>query len=176
VGEDAEAGTRDGEFRTSSDGPSDVASEDLSGATSESLSGATSESLSDAPSERPSDATSVQPAVSGVDATRIHDAVRDDAASHVASHAASGEERRQEPITATRSADEESVVEAFWFAVGSARPVVDEQTGREIFTLHPGDWEVGIEDRGREFLVQDKRTGAVGVLRDLRNIERAPRD
>jgi hypothetical protein len=35
---------------------------------------------------------------------------------------------------------------------------------------------VGIEDRGSEFLVQDKRTGAVGILRDLRNIERAPRD
>lgn len=83
---------------------------------------------------------------------------------------------RQEPITATRAAEEESVVEAFWFAVGSPRPVFDERTGREIFTLQPGDWEVGIEDRGREFLVQDKRSGVVGILRDLRNIERAPRD
>ncbi|THJ68419.1 hypothetical protein E8P82_00415 [Arthrobacter echini] len=84
---------------------------------------------------------------------------------------------RRETITATRSAqDEEPVVEAFWFAVGSPRPVVDEQSGQELFVLEPGDWEVGIEDRGSEFLVQDKRSGMVGILQDLRNIERAPRD
>ncbi len=88
-----------------------------------------------------------------------------------------GESDRRETITATRSAqDEEPVVEAFWFAVGSPRPVLDEQSGRELFILEPGDWEVGIEDRGNEFLVQDKRTGMVGILQDLRNIERAPRD
>ena len=45
-----------------------------------------------------------------------------------------------------------------------------------VFVLQPGDWEVGIEDRGHEFLVQDKRTGRIGVMRDLRNIERAPRE
>ncbi|MHA7208662.1 PrgI family protein [Arthrobacter sp. MDT1-65] len=127
--------------------------------------------------------------------TRVHDVVNDGTrtftaadsskapggssgdSSSTSSSDSSGEERgRQEPITATRSADEEPVVEAFWFAVGSQRPVYDEQNGREIFKLQPGDWEVGIEDRGSEFLVQDKRTGAVGILRDLRNIERAPRD
>lgn len=111
------------------------------------------------------------------DQTRVHDVVQDGSTkTYGAADAAPEERARQEPITATRSADEEPVVEAFWFAVGSPRPVVDEQSGREIFTLQPGDWEVGIEDRGREFLVQDKRTGAVGILRDLRNIERAPRD
>ncbi|WP_147394282.1 DUF4118 domain-containing protein [Arthrobacter cheniae] len=115
--------------------------------------------------------------VKRVDETRVHDVVRDEPTRTYAEADSSSEDRsRQEPITATRSADEEPVVEAFWFAVGSPRPAFDEQTGREVFTLQPGDWEVGIEDRGREFLVQDKRTGAVGVLRDLRNIERAPRD
>ncbi|WP_146069619.1 PrgI family protein [Arthrobacter sp. B0490] len=124
--------------------------------------------------------------------TRVHEVVTDGTRTFAAadssgtssstssggsSSTSSGEERgRQEPITATRSADEEPVVEAFWFAVGSQRPVYDEQNGREVFKLQPGDWEVGIEDRGNEFLVQDKRTGAVGILRDLRNIERAPRD
>ncbi|MBG6184217.1 hypothetical protein IWX65_002190 [Arthrobacter sp. CAN_A214] len=83
---------------------------------------------------------------------------------------------RQDPISATRDPEEEQVVEAFWFAVGTPKVVVDEHTGRAIFTLEPGDWEVGIEDRGSEFLVQDKRTGHVGVMRDLSNIERAPRD
>jgi hypothetical protein len=35
---------------------------------------------------------------------------------------------------------------------------------------------VGIEDRGTEFLVQDKRTGQIGVMRNLANIERAPQE
>jgi hypothetical protein len=125
---------------------------------------------SPAPADRSSSA-SAQP-----EQTRVHDVVRDDTTRTYAAADSTGERARQEPITATRSADEEPVVEAFWFAVGSQRPVYDEQTGREVFRLQPGDWEVGIEDRGSEFLVQDKRTGAVGILRDLRNIERAPRD
>lgn len=84
---------------------------------------------------------------------------------------------RTESISATRDAeDDEPVLEAFWFAVGTPRSVVDEQTGAPLFVLQPGDWEVGIEDRGHEFLVQDKRTGRIGVMRDLRNIERAPRE
>ncbi|MDN4610499.1 hypothetical protein [Arthrobacter burdickii] len=129
-----------------------------------------------------SDAVPAQPATDTVGETRIQDVVHDGstaapAGSTSAASAPAAEERRQETITATRSTDdEEPVVEAFWFAVGSSRPVFDEQTGRQVFTLQPGDWEVGIEDRGNEFLVQDKRTGAVGILRDLRNIERAPRD
>ncbi|MHA7294916.1 hypothetical protein [Arthrobacter sp. HLT1-21] len=83
----------------------------------------------------------------------------------------------QESISATREPDhDDPVVEAFWFAVGTPRPVVDEASGVELFVLRPGDWEVGIEDRGEEFLVQDKRTGRIGVMRDLTNIERAPSD
>lgn len=135
----------------------------------------------DRSSVRPTDAgapdtTSSRAEPVPVDETRVHGVVRDEATRTYAVGGSSEERSRQEPITATRSAEEEAVVEAFWFAVGSPRPVFDEQTGREVFTLQPGDWEVGIEDRGSEFLVQDKRTGAVGVLRDLRNIERAPRD
>ncbi|MHA7154103.1 hypothetical protein [Arthrobacter sp. TMN-50] len=83
----------------------------------------------------------------------------------------------QDSISATKESDNDApVVEAFWFAVGTSRPVVDEASGVELFVLRPGDWEVGIEDRGEEFLVQDKRTGRVGVMRDLTNIERAPSD
>jgi hypothetical protein len=89
--------------------------------------------------------------------------------------AAAGDAGQQEPISATRSADDQ-VVEAFWFAVGTPRPVVDEQSGRQLFVVQPGDWEVGIEDRGTEFLVQDKRTGQIGVMRNLSNIERAPQE
>ncbi|MBG6189424.1 hypothetical protein IWX64_000344 [Arthrobacter sp. CAN_A212] len=91
----------------------------------------------------------------------------------VVEHRGSG---NHESISATKSEDEGPVVEAFWFAVGTPRPVVDEASGVELFVLRPGDWEVGIEDRGEEFLVQDKRTGRVGVMRDLSNIERAPSD
>lgn len=120
--------------------------------------------------------TPATPSASATEQTQVHDVV-DDGSTRTYAAVTSPEDRsRQEPITATRSAEEEPVVEAFWFAVGSSRPVFDEQTGRKVFTLQPGDWEVGIEDRGGEFLVQDKRTGAVGILRDLRNIERAPRD
>lgn len=80
-----------------------------------------------------------------------------------------------EPITATRD-ESEPVVEAFWFAVGTPRQIVDERTGLPLFMFHPGDWELGLEDRGDEFLVQDKRTGRIGVLRDLSNIERVDTD
>ncbi len=141
---------------------------DSSGDTSDDAAGDTGRSSDSAASTRPEATRTEQ--------TRVHDVVRDDTTRTYAAADSGAERARQEPITATRSADEEPVVEAFWFAVGSQRPVYDEQDGREVFRLQPGDWEVGIEDRGSEFLVQDKRTGAVGVLRDLRNIERAPRD
>ena len=78
-------------------------------------------------------------------------------------------------ISATRE-ESENVVEAFWFAVGTPRQIVDERTGLPLFMFHPGDWELGLEDRGHEFLVQDKRTGRIGVLRDLSNIERVGED
>ncbi|MHA7240165.1 hypothetical protein [Arthrobacter sp. TMS1-12-1] len=124
---------------------------------------------------RGTDEDSSTTAPSSAGETRVHEVVRDEPTRADATDP-SEQRSRQEPITATRSADEEPVVEAFWFAVGSSRPVFDEQTDQEVFMLQPGDWEVGIEDRGHEFLVQDKRTGAVGILRDLRNIERAPQD
>ncbi|NKX53401.1 hypothetical protein [Arthrobacter mobilis] len=82
---------------------------------------------------------------------------------------------REEPISATRDnvpQDEETVYEAFWFAVGRTRPVYDENTGAAIFTLEPGAWILALQDRGDEFLVQHT-DGRVGVLRDLTNIERA---
>ncbi len=78
------------------------------------------------------------------------------------------------PISATREhyeeADEE--YEAFWFAVGRTRPVLDENTGQVMFTVEPGSWILALQDRGDEFLVQHT-DGRVGVLRDLTNIERA---
>jgi hypothetical protein len=82
---------------------------------------------------------------------------------------------RDEPISATRenpAEAEETVYEAFWFAVGRTRPVFDENTGAPIFTLEPGAWILALQDRGDEFLVQHT-DGRVGVLRDLTNIERA---
>ncbi|GAB3549822.1 hypothetical protein GCM10027404_15960 [Arthrobacter tumbae] len=118
-------------------------------------------------------ATAAQPRVeeTAPDRTAAHPVVQrhKDTADEHSSHP------RTESISATRDADDdEPMLEAFWFAVGTPRSVVDEQTGAPLFVLQPGDWEVGIEDRGHEFLVQDKRTGRTGVMRDLRNIERAP--
>ncbi|WP_458115556.1 hypothetical protein [Arthrobacter sp. D2-10] len=118
-------------------------------------------------------ATVAQPAVEkAAERTMAQQTVRQtDSSTEEAAHP------RTESISATRDAeDDEPVLEAFWFAVGTPRSVVDEQTGAPLFVLQPGDWEVGIEDRGHEFLVQDKRTGRIGVMRDLRNIERAPRE
>lgn len=127
---------------------------------------------------RPADQSSVdtgpQDAVApGTGAAAAASAAAATTAQPVVEHRGSG---NQESISATKSEDEGPVVEAFWFAVGTPRPVVDEASGVELFVLRPGDWEVGIEDRGEEFLVQDKRTGRVGVMRDLSNIERAPSD
>ncbi|MBT1001342.1 hypothetical protein KIH31_01890 [Paenarthrobacter sp. DKR-5] len=66
----------------------------------------------------------------------------------------------------------EPTYEAFWFAVGQSRPIVDERSGSYLFTIEPGAWVLALQDRGHEFLVQNT-DGQVGVLRDLRNIERA---
>jgi hypothetical protein len=78
------------------------------------------------------------------------------------------------PISATREHYEEAEeeYEAFWFAVGRTRPVLDESTGQVMFTVEPGSWILALQDRGDEFLVQHT-DGRVGVLRDLTNIERA---
>ena len=93
----------------------------------------------------------------------------------VATGAPSSSGHGQDSISATRE-ENENVVEAFWFAVGTPRQIVDERTGLPLFMFYPGDWELGLEDRGHEFLVQDKRTGRIGVLRDLTNIERVSDD
>lgn len=110
-------------------------------------------------------------------ATTVNPVVRpgDNAGATAGSDASEAEAADAEPITATRD-ESESVVEAFWFAVGTPRQIVDERTGLPLFMFHPGDWELGLEDRGDEFLVQDKRTGRIGVLRDLSNIERVDAD
>lgn len=77
-----------------------------------------------------------------------------------------------EPFEASRGADEEHSYQAFWFAVPRPREVVDEDTGRTVFTAEPGSWILALEDRGHEYLIQDT-DGRIGVLRDLANVERA---
>ncbi|WP_051299027.1 hypothetical protein [Arthrobacter castelli] len=67
---------------------------------------------------------------------------------------------------------EEEAYDAFWFAVGQPREIVDENTGAAEFVIEPGAWVLALQDRGDEFLVQHT-DGRVGVLRDLSNIERA---
>lgn len=83
---------------------------------------------------------------------------------------------KDEPISATRENDEDEAgaVDAFWFAVGSNRPVIDESTGKEIFIFEPGDWELCLEDRGHEFVVQNKHTGQTGIMKDLSDIQIPP--
>lgn len=83
-----------------------------------------------------------------------------------------GQDTDDEPFEATRSGDEPPAYQAFWFAVPRPREVVDERSGRQVFTAEPGAWILALEDRGDEFLVQDT-DGRVGVLRDLTNVERA---
>ncbi|MCX2747185.1 hypothetical protein OOZ51_05065 [Arthrobacter sp. MI7-26] len=76
-----------------------------------------------------------------------------------------------DPATRTDEEGHSSGYEAFWFAVAHPRAVVDERTGMPVFTIEPGTWVLALEDRGREFLVQDT-DGKVGILRDLSHIER----
>lgn len=113
-------------------------------------------------------------------ATRA-DAVPEAATAAMPSVAANGTDRNpaqaasaSSPISATRDAydEAEEEYEAFWFAVGRTRPVLDENTGQVMFTVEPGSWILALQDRGDEFLVQHT-DGRVGVLRDLTNIERA---
>ncbi|MHA7283364.1 cation diffusion facilitator family transporter [Arthrobacter sp. TMS2-4] len=165
-------GTSRHESAEESAGTSDDASRSTSAASEGGAHAVEGRAAAQGTADDESSSTVVQ--ASSVGETRVHEAVREEPAPDTAQPAEVRD--RHEPITATRSTEEEPVIEAFWFAVGSPRPVFDEQTGHEVFTLQPGDWEVGIEDRGTEFLVQDKRTGAVGILRNLRNIERAPQD
>ncbi|MGG5170731.1 hypothetical protein ACQR35_00945 [Pseudarthrobacter sp. J1738] len=87
--------------------------------------------------------------------------------------------RATEPIGASidpashpeTGAQEQVNYDAFWFAVAQTRTIVDEHTGAALFTIHPGNWVLALQDRGDEFLVQNT-DGQVGVLRELANIER----
>lgn len=83
-----------------------------------------------------------------------------------------GATRDSHPGTDGDDYAEEETYDAFWFAVGQSREIVDEQTGSPAFTIEPGAWVLALQDRGDEFLVQNT-DGRVGVLRDLSNIERA---
>ncbi|MET1152663.1 hypothetical protein [Arthrobacter sp.] len=121
-----------------------------------------------------------EPTAARTGATRA-DAVPEKATTAMPSVAANGADRApaeaasaSSPISATREHYEEAEeeYEAFWFAVGRTRPVVDENTGQVMFTVEPGSWILALQDRGDEFLVQHT-DGRVGVLRDLTNIERA---
>ncbi|WP_018135113.1 hypothetical protein [Acaricomes phytoseiuli] len=64
---------------------------------------------------------------------------------------------------------------AFWFAVDTPRSAVDESSGMVQYLVEPGIWFLALEDRGHEFLVQSQ-DGLIAVLRDLRNVERAPEE
>ncbi len=83
-----------------------------------------------------------------------------------------GATRDSHPGTDDEDYAEEETYDAFWFAVGQTRDIIDEQTGAPVFTIEPGAWVLALQDRGDEFLVQNT-DGRVGVLRDLSNIERA---
>jgi hypothetical protein len=123
-------------------------------------------------------ATTVNPVVQGQQSGQPQKSDAQQSAVEPATQASplvSGSSSGSDSISATRE-ESENVVEAFWFAVGTPRQIVDERTGLPLFMFHPGDWELGLEDRGTEFLVQDKRTGRIGVLRDLSNIERVGED
>ncbi len=112
-----------------------------------------------ATSANPAPAEPSEPVEPAVAATAVHPVVKD------------------EPISATRDQEDEdegAPIEAFWFAVGSTRPIIDESTGKEIFTFEPGDWELCLEDRGHEFVVQNKHTGQTGIMKDLSDIQIPP--
>lgn len=76
-----------------------------------------------------------------------------------------------EDIAATKAYEEPEPYEAFWFAVSERRTAVDPTTGQPMFELHPGQWILALQDRGREFVVQSS-DGRIGVLRELAGIER----
>ncbi|HET8795169.1 MAG TPA: hypothetical protein VFM62_02230, partial [Arthrobacter sp.] len=44
--------------------------------------------------------------------------------------------------------EEEETYDAFWFAVGQTREIVDEQTGAPVFVIEPGAWVLALQDRG----------------------------
>ncbi|MFJ3958330.1 hypothetical protein [Arthrobacter sp. NPDC090010] len=61
--------------------------------------------------------------------------------------------------------------QAFWFAVPDRRPVVDERTGAPVFDALPGKWILALQE-GPHGLVVQNEDGRIGLLQDIRNIER----
>ena len=107
------------------------------------------------------------PAVSGAEAGSGAGAASADPISATRDHTAG-----RQPGSQSHGGPAEPAYDAFWFAVGQTRQIVDEHTGQPVFVIEPGGWVLALQDRGNEFLVQNT-DGRVGVLRDLTNIERA---
>jgi len=92
----------------------------------------------------------------------------------LAEEASPAAERSSEPIHAVvdphREA-EQPVQQAFWFAVPERRVALDERSGSPVFDLLPGKWILALQE-GPQGLVVQNEDGRIGVLHDLRNIER----
>lgn len=66
---------------------------------------------------------------------------------------------------------EQPAQQAFWFAVPERRVALDERSGTPVFDLQPGKWILALQE-GPQGLVVQNEDGRIGVLHDLRNIER----
>ena len=66
---------------------------------------------------------------------------------------------------------EQPAQQAFWFAVPERRVALDERSGTPVFDLLPGKWILALQE-GPQGLVVQNEDGRIGVLHDLRNIER----
>ncbi|MFK0072447.1 hypothetical protein [Arthrobacter woluwensis] len=66
---------------------------------------------------------------------------------------------------------EQPAQQAFWFAVPELRVALDERSGAPVFDLEPGKWILALQE-GPQGLVVQNEDGRIGVLHDLRNIER----
>ncbi|MBO9704418.1 MAG: hypothetical protein J7474_02730 [Arthrobacter sp.] len=66
---------------------------------------------------------------------------------------------------------EQPAQQAFWFAVPERRVALDERSGAPVFDLEPGKWILALQE-GPQGLVVQNEDGRIGVLHDLRNIER----
>ncbi|MDQ0709941.1 hypothetical protein QFZ52_002593 [Arthrobacter woluwensis] len=66
---------------------------------------------------------------------------------------------------------EQPAQQAFWFAVPERRVALDERSGAPVFDLEPGKWILALQE-GPQGLVVQNEDGRIGVLHDLRSIER----
>jgi len=66
---------------------------------------------------------------------------------------------------------EQPAQQASWFAVPERRVALDERSGAPVFDLEPGKWILALQE-GPQGLVVQNEDGRIGVLHDLRNIER----